>query len=90
MTERRKRGRRVFFVTAYYEEDCLTSELRHEVVVASRRQAKKLIRYVRSRCLEFHGAEILPARQDDIRGTGWTVNRRGPVGQAESMTGRGR
>jgi hypothetical protein len=75
-----KRGRKVFFVTLHYDEDCVTTE-RRELVVVSRRQAKKVIHYTRARCLEFHGADILPARQHDLFYTGWTVNRRGPAGR---------
>ena len=70
------RSRKVFFVILYYDEDCLTP-VRGEFVVASRRQAKKAIHHIRSRCLEFHGVRIDAAWQRDLRFTGWTVNRRG-------------
>ena len=82
------RSRKVFFVTLYYDEDCLTP-VRRELVVASRRQAKKAIRYVRSRCLEFHDARIDAARQRDLRFTGWMVNRSGAAGtRSREVCGR--
>ena len=71
----RKRGRKVFFVDAFYELDCVT-EGKTTLVVASRRQAKNAVRYIRARCLQFHGSTIRPARQGDLFFTGWTVNRR--------------
>lgn len=70
-------GRRVFFVTVYAAEDCVSPIERRELVVASRRQAKKAVRSMRARCLEWHGAKIEPARQHDLVATGWTVSRRG-------------
>jgi hypothetical protein len=71
----KNRGRRVFFVDVGYDEDCVTP-VRAELVVASRRQAKKAVNYVRARCLEFHYGPIMPARQNDLLHTGWTVQRR--------------
>ena len=71
-----KRNRRVFFVDVWYELDCIAPDGLTSVVVASRRQAKKVITYVRTRCYEFHGARIQSARQRDLLWTGWFVNRR--------------
>ena len=74
---KRKRGRKVFFLTVYATEDCVTPIERHELIFASRLQAKKAARAIRARCFEWHGAKIEAARQDDLRFTGWTVIRSG-------------
>ena len=68
-------GRKVFFVDVYYDFDCI-NEGTTSLVVASRFQAKKIIRYVRARCLEFHGSRISAACQRDLRFTGWKIERR--------------
>lgn len=71
----KKAGRKVFFVDVYYDLDCVC-EGRTSLVVASRHQARKIIRTIRVRCLEFHGSRIQPACQRDLWFTGWTVARR--------------
>jgi hypothetical protein len=70
-----RRGRRVFFVDAYYDLDCVI-EGKTTLVVASRFKAKKIIRYIRPRCLKFHGSRIQAAWQRDLFSTDWAVNRR--------------
>lgn len=77
---RMTRGRRtVFFVDLGYDGwdgyGC-AEYTRTEIIVASRRQAKKAIQYIRVRCGRLHYAEIKPAVQDDLFYTGWTVQRR--------------
>ena len=72
---RAQRRRNVFFVDVYYDFDCLTPSTL-TLVVASRWRAKRVIRYVRRHCLEFHRAKIQTAWQRDLHDTGWAVERR--------------
>ncbi len=69
-----KAGRKVFFVDVYYDFDCLSAGTT-SLVVASRFQAKKIICYVRSRCLEFYGSRVSAAYQRDLWLTDWKVER---------------
>jgi len=71
---RKLKGGKVFFVDVFYELNCVT-EGETALVVASRRKAKKVISYIRTRSLEFHGSTIQAARQRDLFLTGCTVNR---------------
>jgi hypothetical protein len=74
-------NRRVFFVSVYAVEDGVTPIGTREFVVASRRQAKRLIHRVKTQSLGFYyGSRIEQARQDDLRGTGWIVRRQGSEG----------
>jgi hypothetical protein len=81
-----KQGRTVFFVDVSYSLDCLTCGT-SSFLVASRHQAKKVIRYIRRRCLKFHYAKIQPAFQHDLHGTSWKIERRfASAGVATAMT----
>jgi hypothetical protein len=68
----------IFFVDVYFAPDCMSTDS-ITLLVASRFQAKKVIRYVRARCLEFHGFRISIAWQRDLWSTGWVLKRWRPL-----------
>jgi hypothetical protein len=74
------RNRRVFFVSAIVAEDAAIPAETLEFVVASRRQAKRVIHRMRRLSLEVHNPKIQKSRQDEIRGTGWVVRHQGSEG----------
>jgi hypothetical protein len=70
--------RAVFFVGVYFVPDCMSAD-RITLLVTSRFQAKKVIRYVRARCLKFHGFRTSIAWQRDLWSTGWVLKRWRPL-----------
>src|SRR5258708_6360399 len=72
---RAQRRRDGFFFFVYYDFYFFTPSTL-TLVVASRWRAKKVIRYVRRHCLEFHRAKIQTAWQRDLHHSGWAVERR--------------
>jgi hypothetical protein len=82
-----KAGRTVFFVDVCFASDCVTTG-RITALVASRFQAKKIIRTIAARCLEFHGSKITPAWQRDLWMSGWKITADRRNAKSRCRTGR--
>ena len=71
----KRRGRNLFFVSYFFELDCLTSGC-STYLAASRYQAKKIGRYIAHRSLSCERLSLSIAWQRDLHFSGWTIDKR--------------